>query len=130
MALDLLRVLQREPETVEIVMDDLGTAVGGDAHLKAHLARVQGMLHEPRLLDRRARDLAEALAMLAAGTILRAHAPAAVADAFIATRLSGPVAPDLRPGARLGRHPRHRRPRLAGVTRRKSAQRACAAEIE
>ena len=75
MALDLLRVLQREPETVEIVMDDLAAAVGGDAHLKAHLARVQGLLHEPRLLDRRGRELAEALAMLAAGTILRAHAP-------------------------------------------------------
>jgi putative acyl-CoA dehydrogenase len=91
MALDLLRVLQREPETVEIVMDDLSQAVSGDAHLKGHLGRVQGMLHEPRLLDRRARDLCEALAMLAAGTILRAHAPAAVADAFIGTRLSGPA---------------------------------------
>jgi putative acyl-CoA dehydrogenase len=91
MALDLLRVLQREPETVEIVMDDLSQAVSGDAHLKGHLGRVQGMLHEPRLLDRRARDLCEALAMLAAGTILRAHAPAAVADAFIGTRLAGPA---------------------------------------
>ncbi len=89
MALDLLRVLQREPETVEIVMDEFGRAVGGDAHLRAHLARVQGLLQEPRMLDRRGRDLAEALAMLAAGTILRAHAPAAVADAFIGTRLSG-----------------------------------------
>ncbi len=89
MALDLLRVLQREPETVEIVMDDLGRAVGSDAHLKAHLVRVQGLLHEPRLLDRRGRDLAEALATLAAATILRAHAPTAVADAFIGTRLSG-----------------------------------------
>ena len=89
MALDLLRVLQREPETVEIVMDDLGKAVSGDAHLERHLARVQGLLHVPRLLDRRGRDLAEALALLAAGTILRAHAPTAVADAFIATRLSG-----------------------------------------
>ena len=90
MALDLLRVLQREPESVEIVMDDLAAAVGGDAHLKAHLARVQGLLHEPRLLDKRGRELAEALAILAAGTILRAHAPTAVADAFIGTRLSGP----------------------------------------
>jgi putative acyl-CoA dehydrogenase len=89
MALDLLRVLQREADTVEIVLDDLAKAVGGDAHLKAQLARVQGILHEPRLLDRRARDLAEALALLAAGTILRAHAPVAVADAFIGTRLSG-----------------------------------------
>jgi len=33
--------------------------------------------------------LTEALAVLAAGAILRAHAPAFVADAFLATRLSG-----------------------------------------
>jgi putative acyl-CoA dehydrogenase len=89
MALDLLRVLQREPETAEIVMEDLGAAVGGDTHLKAHFARVQSLLHEPRLLDKRGRELAETLATLAAGTILRAHAPSAVADAFIGTRLSG-----------------------------------------
>jgi putative acyl-CoA dehydrogenase len=89
MALDLLRVLQREPDTVAIVMEDLARVVGADPHLKAHLGRVQALLHEPRLLDRRGRDLAEALATLAAATILRAHAPAAVADAFIGTRLSG-----------------------------------------
>jgi putative acyl-CoA dehydrogenase len=89
MALDLLRVLQREPETVAIVMDDLAASAGGDAHLKAHLASVQRLLHEPRLLDQRGRALAESLATLAAGTILRAHAPAPVADQFIATRLAG-----------------------------------------
>ena len=89
MALDLLRVLQREPETLEIVMDDLGAAVGSDPHLKAHLERIQTMLHEPRLLEQRGRALAEALATMGAGTILRAHSPGYVADAFIATRLSG-----------------------------------------
>jgi len=89
MALDLLRVLQREPETVEIVMEDLASVVADDAHLKAHMARVNAMLQEPRLLDRRGRDLAESLALLAAGTILRAHAPTPVADAFIATRIGG-----------------------------------------
>jgi putative acyl-CoA dehydrogenase len=47
------------------------------------------MLHEPRFLDRRGRMLTEALATLAAGAILRAHAPTFVADAFLATRLSG-----------------------------------------
>ena len=89
MALDLLRVLQREPETAALVMDDLAATAGGDPHLKAHLARVQKLLHEPRLLEQRGRALTESLATLAAGTILRAHAPAAVADAFIATRLTG-----------------------------------------
>ena len=91
MALDLLRVLQREPETVEVVIDDLRAAASGDAQLKAHFARVEGLLHEPRLLEQRGRALIEALATLAAGTVLRAHAPAFVADAFIATRLSGSV---------------------------------------
>jgi putative acyl-CoA dehydrogenase len=89
MALDLLRVLQREPETVAIVMDDLAATAGGDAHLKAHLTSVQRLLHEPRLLEQRGRALVESLATLAAGTILRTHAPAPVADQFIATRLAG-----------------------------------------
>jgi putative acyl-CoA dehydrogenase len=90
MALDLLRVLQREPDTAAIVLEDLGAAAGGESRLKAQLERVQRMLHEPRLLEQRGRVLAEALATLAAGAILHAHAPAYVADAYVATRLSGP----------------------------------------
>jgi putative acyl-CoA dehydrogenase len=89
MALDLLRVLQREPETLEVVLEDLSSTASADPHLKAYFGRIQSMLHEPRLLEQRGRSLAEGLATLAAGTILRAHAPAYVADAFIATRLSG-----------------------------------------
>jgi putative acyl-CoA dehydrogenase len=87
MALDVLRVLQKEPDVAELVMQELGTAAAGDPHLTAAHARAQAIFHEPRLLDARARTLVEGLALLAAGTILRAHAPPAVADAFIATRL-------------------------------------------
>jgi putative acyl-CoA dehydrogenase len=89
MALDVLRVLQREPEAAAMVLEELGASAGDDAGLKAALARLQALLHAPRDLDQRARVLVEGLALLAAGCILRAHAPAAVADAFIATRLSG-----------------------------------------
>jgi putative acyl-CoA dehydrogenase len=87
MALDVLRVLQRDGEVVEAVMEELKQAAGDDAHLKAAHARLESILQEPRLLDVRGRTLVEGLAVLAAGTILRAHAPAAVADAFIATRM-------------------------------------------
>lgn len=87
MALDVLRVLQREPEVVETVMEELKQASGGDAHLNAAHARLEAILQEPRLLDVRARSLVEGLAVLAAGTILRAYAPTAVSDAFIATRM-------------------------------------------
>ena len=87
MALDLLRVIEREPKTIEIVLAEIEAGLAGDAFLKAQFARVQTMLHEREILGHRGRDLAEALALLAAGTILRATAPDAVADAFLATRL-------------------------------------------
>jgi putative acyl-CoA dehydrogenase len=87
MALDLLRVIDRDPKTVAIVLAELEAGVAGEALLKAQFARVQAMLQEREFLGHRGRDLAEALALLAAGTILRATAPVAVADAFLATRL-------------------------------------------
>jgi putative acyl-CoA dehydrogenase len=86
MALEVLAVLRREPESVSLVMEDLAEAARGDAGLEAAHARIETMLQEPRWLDQRARALTESLAVLAAGTILRAHGPSAVADAFIATR--------------------------------------------
>ncbi len=89
MALDVMRVLQREPEAVEVVMEELAQMAADDARLRAAHERVQGFLHEPALLDLRGRTLVEALAVLSAGAILKAGAPAAVADAFIATRLAG-----------------------------------------
>ena len=53
------------------------------------MERVQAILVEPRLLDRRGRDLGETMAHLAAGALLKAHAPAYVSDAFLATRCAG-----------------------------------------
>jgi putative acyl-CoA dehydrogenase len=87
MALDVMRVLQREPEAVETVMEELGQAAGGDPALRAAHERIQKFLQEPALLDLRGRTLVEALATLAAGAILKSGAPSFVADAFIATRL-------------------------------------------
>ena len=90
MALDLLRVLQREPETVAIVMEDLAAPPAATPTSRRSWRACRRMLHEPRAArSARPRRSPEALATLAAGTILRAHAPAAVADAFIGTRLSG-----------------------------------------
>jgi putative acyl-CoA dehydrogenase len=84
-----MRVLQREPEAVGEVMEELSEAAGDDASLRAAHERIQSLLQEPVLLDLRARTLVEGLAVLAAAAILKADAPAAVADAFTATRLGG-----------------------------------------
>lgn len=90
MALDVLRVLQREPEIAQVVFQELAQAASDDRRLEAALDRIASLLHEPRLLDLRARELVEALALTAAGAILRIHGHPDVADTFIATRLAGP----------------------------------------
>ncbi|MBS0241794.1 MAG: isovaleryl-CoA dehydrogenase [Proteobacteria bacterium] len=89
MALDVLRVLQREPDAIETVLEDFRDVAAHDAHLKAGIERIEAILHEPRTIDRRARQLVETLAVVAAGVVLRGHSPTFVADAFIASRLSG-----------------------------------------
>jgi putative acyl-CoA dehydrogenase len=89
MALDIFRVLQREPDVAAMALEDLGAGLSDDGALAAAFLQVQSILHEPRTLDLRARALVEGLARVAAGALLRAHAPAAVADAYIATRLAG-----------------------------------------
>jgi putative acyl-CoA dehydrogenase len=89
MALDVLRVLQREPAAAQAVLDDIAEACRADAALAAGWESVQAILHEPRLLDARARSLVEKLAVLAAAIILKEHAPTEVSDAFLATRLNG-----------------------------------------
>ena len=90
MALDLLRVLQREADAFETVMEALEAEIGGEARLKREFERLRSLLQEPALLDARGRELIEGLAMLAAATILRTAAPSFVAEAFIGTRFAGP----------------------------------------
>jgi len=90
MALDVLRVLQKEPEVAQIVMHELAEGVADDRKLEAAYERLVGLLHDPRMLDVRARELTELMALTAAGMILRSQGDTDVADAFISTRLSGP----------------------------------------
>ncbi len=89
MALDVLRVLQREPDVAAMVIDELEQSARGDRHLGVAHAKLDAILREPRHLDTRARALVEQLAILAAGVVLRAHGPSFVADAFAATRAGG-----------------------------------------
>jgi putative acyl-CoA dehydrogenase len=88
MALDLLRVLEREPETFAAVLDALAALAGPEPTLRAELERLHALSQDPAGLMAQGRDLIESLARLAAGALLRAEAPAAVGDAFLGTRFS------------------------------------------
>jgi putative acyl-CoA dehydrogenase len=89
MCLDVLRVLEREPESAELMLATLEEAARGDARLSAALERLKELLAEVKRNQSAARSLVELLAATQAGALLLAHAPGAVSDAFIATRLGG-----------------------------------------
>lgn len=89
LVLAVVRMLQHEPEIVGPVLEGLGEIAAHDPHLGAGMARIEAILHDPRAIDRRARQLVETLAIIAAGVVLRRHGPQPLADAFTASRLSG-----------------------------------------
>lgn len=93
-ALDLLRALGREPESLNAWLAEVGAVRGNDANFDNAITDVLDQLaREPQELEAQARRLAERMAMLLQGSILMRYAPNPVADAFIATRLSPAGAP-------------------------------------
>jgi putative acyl-CoA dehydrogenase len=93
-ALDVLRALARAPEAADALFDEAGQARGADrgfdraldgAH--ADLARLGSMDRDDA--EREGRRVAERLALVLQGSLVIRHAPPAVADAFIASRLDG-----------------------------------------
>ena len=86
-ALDVLRALSREPEVLEAWITEVGRAQGEDPRLDRAIASTLEMLADTTTLEVGARRLAGAMAACLQGALLVQHAPAAVADAFCATRL-------------------------------------------
>ena len=86
--LDILRTLRADPQAGEVLSDELGAGAGQyrafDDALKAHIARFPNLPHEGE-----ARWYAESLATLLTASVLIRNAPCAVAEGYIATRLSG-----------------------------------------
>lgn len=88
-ALDALRAIAREPETLDVFFEELALAAGADARFDEAHARLQKEFTSFDDLELRARRIVEQMALLLQGSLLLRHAPAAVADAFCASRLGG-----------------------------------------
>ncbi len=85
--LDVLRALRKEPQAVEALLAELRAARGADRRLDAHLAATEAAVSHAD--EAQGRRLVETLAVALQGALIVRHAPAAVADAFCASRLSG-----------------------------------------
>ncbi|MFT4242146.1 MAG: acyl-CoA dehydrogenase family protein [Acidovorax sp.] len=88
MCLDVLRAFAREPDAVQALLAELAPAAQGEPRVAAALRELQTLLATPPdQLEALGRLLVQRLVLVAQACLLRQHAPAAVADAFIATRL-------------------------------------------
>jgi putative acyl-CoA dehydrogenase len=92
-ALDVLRVLAREPEAFDAFFGVVAGATGEHAALDLEVAEAQAVVLEvsrdPASGAVRARELTERLALVLQASLLVQHAPAAVADAFVRSRIEG-----------------------------------------
>ncbi|MCP3822641.1 isovaleryl-CoA dehydrogenase [Streptomyces sp. A3M-1-3] len=86
-ALDSLRAMTRQPETVEAFFAEVEQAAGANRHLDAAVTGLHKDLADPAEAEYRARRLTETMALVLQGSLLQRHAPAAVADAFCVSRL-------------------------------------------
>jgi putative acyl-CoA dehydrogenase len=94
-ALDVLRAMARHSDSVAAVTAELELARGVDGRYDDAVKRLSAELGDPDHLPVRARRIAGLLALCLQGSLLLRFAPAAVADAFCATRLGGDWAPVL-----------------------------------
>ncbi|WP_353814902.1 acyl-CoA dehydrogenase family protein [Agromyces sp. SYSU T00266] len=93
-ALDVLRVLAREPESFMAFFDVAGEAAGEHPAFDLALAEARAVVGEVSRADAataalRARELTERLALVLQASLLLQHSPGRVSDAFARSRLEG-----------------------------------------
>jgi putative acyl-CoA dehydrogenase len=88
-ALDTLRAMATQPQSVEAFFGELSLAAGGDARLDRAVGRLKDDLVDLGTLEHRARTVVEQMALVLQGALLVRHGHPAVADAFCASRLDG-----------------------------------------
>lgn len=91
MCLDVMRALGRDPESIQLLVDDAVEMARGDAVVKAHAAAIRRMLDvPPEQLEALGRVFVQRLVLLLQAGLLCQRAPEPVAAAFIETRLAQP----------------------------------------
>lgn len=86
-ALDVLRALAKTPAVLDNWLQELAVRSGKDARLDRAVARLQDAFRDTADAEYRARHLVDQLSLTMQAALLVDHAPQAVAEAFIASRL-------------------------------------------
>ncbi|WP_026306009.1 acyl-CoA dehydrogenase family protein [Smaragdicoccus niigatensis] len=87
-ALDTLRAMAKQPETLGIFFEEVEKAAGTDARLDEAIAGLKAQFADFDTAQYRARTVVGSMAKVLQGSLLVRHGHSAVADAFCASRLS------------------------------------------
>ena len=87
--LDVLRSMQREPESVAAVLSEIKQAIGADKYFDCFVDGLEKELLAPDNLEQRARRVVEKLALALQAAILLKDAPNFIGEAFCQSRLNG-----------------------------------------
>jgi len=87
--LDVLRALQREPDTVAALLAELALARGANRRLDLAIDTLEIELSDTHQQEHRARQIAAQIATVMEAALLVRCSTSAAADAFVASRLEG-----------------------------------------
>ncbi|ATO18801.1 DNA alkylation response protein [Acinetobacter sp. LoGeW2-3] len=89
MCLDVLRAIGRDPESIEVLFQDIASTTMQDEILKQELQTLFKLFQQPAdELQFMGRSLVSRLTILAQAVLLKRYAPGFISDAFIQTRYS------------------------------------------
>ncbi|MGA8098590.1 MAG: acyl-CoA dehydrogenase family protein [Candidatus Cybelea sp.] len=87
-ALDVLRILRKQPASFSVWRDEIAPAQV-EPRIMREVQRIERDLRDPDLGEAAGREVSERMALLWQAALLVQHAPANVADAFVASRIEG-----------------------------------------
>ncbi|MCH9682865.1 MAG: acyl-CoA dehydrogenase family protein [Deltaproteobacteria bacterium] len=87
--LDVLRAIHRDPECLQALLEQVRPAAEADPRVANLVADSGKLLSDRDNLEARARQLTQNLALAMQASLLVQHAPSAIAEAFLATRVGG-----------------------------------------
>ncbi len=88
-ALDVLRAMDREPESLDAFRAEIAEGHGLDRRFDAALMQLDKMLDAPDITESNARVIVEKLAIAIQGSLLLRYGDPNIADAFCASRFNG-----------------------------------------
>ena len=85
--LDVLRAMRKEPESVEVLLDEIKSASGANVNFDYFARNIERELLDADNLEFRARRIVEKLALALQASVLLRNAPDFIGDAFCNSRL-------------------------------------------